>query len=192
MTEKPKLELVDTPTDSVFDDIEAVRKTATIKVTRRVVAVNVAVGKPKNNIFFRCHPDPAMSLDASVLVGPEGSDDFYFVAPVMLKHHAVLPRLRKVTIAIVYSWPGGAISLWPVPSDEEHRIACWKSARTAFERFDQNGDGRITAAEYKSAMAQLGDPYVTETVAQAVINAHDGNGDGELTFDEFWASQNKA
>ena len=134
MTEKPKLELVDTPTDSVFDDIEALRKTATIKVTRRVVAVNVAVGKPKNNIYFRCHPDPAMSLDASVLVGPEGSDDFYFVAPVMLKHHVVLPRLRKVTIAIVYSWPGGAISLWPVPSDEEHRIACWKSARTAFER----------------------------------------------------------
>ena len=68
-----------------------------------------------------------------MLVGPEGSDDFYFVVPVMLKHHAVLPRLRKVTIAIVYSWPGGAISLWPVPSVEEHRIACWKSARTAFE-----------------------------------------------------------
>ncbi|MET9591578.1 EF-hand domain-containing protein [Streptomyces sp. NPDC047737] len=67
-----------------------------------------------------------------------------------------------------------------------------ESARKAFERFDQNGDGSITAAEYKSAMAQLGDPYVTETVAQAVINAHDGNGDGELTFDEFWASQNKA
>ena len=37
MTDKPKLELVDSPTDSVFDDIEALRKTATIKVTRRVV-----------------------------------------------------------------------------------------------------------------------------------------------------------
>ncbi|MFH9267008.1 MULTISPECIES: EF-hand domain-containing protein [unclassified Streptomyces] len=67
-----------------------------------------------------------------------------------------------------------------------------ESARTAFERFDRDGDGLITANEYKSAMAQLGDPFVTETVAQAIINSHDGNGDGMLTFDEFWASQNKA
>lgn len=66
-----------------------------------------------------------------------------------------------------------------------------ESARTAFERFDRDGDGLITANEYKSAMAQLGDPFVTETVAQAIINAHDTNGDGLLTFDEFWASQNK-
>ena len=66
MTEKAKLELVDSPPDSVFDDIEALRKTATIKVSRRVVPVNVSVGKPKNNVYFRCHPDPAMSLDASV------------------------------------------------------------------------------------------------------------------------------
>ncbi|MFJ5222222.1 EF-hand domain-containing protein [Streptomyces sp. NPDC088400] len=62
-------------------------------------------------------------------------------------------------------------------------------ARKAFERFDADGDGRITAAEYKSAMAQLGDFHVTETVAQAVINSHDGNGDGLLTFDEFLASR---
>ncbi|MBT2901187.1 MULTISPECIES: EF-hand domain-containing protein [unclassified Streptomyces] len=67
-----------------------------------------------------------------------------------------------------------------------------ESARTAFERFDRDGDGLITANEYKSAMAQLGDPFVTETVAQAIINAHDANGDGLLTFDEFWASRNKA
>ena len=66
-TEKPKLELVDNAPDSMFDDLEALRKTATIKVSRRVVPVNVSVGKPKNNIYFRCHPDPAMSLDASML-----------------------------------------------------------------------------------------------------------------------------
>ncbi|WP_434600555.1 EF-hand domain-containing protein [Streptomyces sp. A5-4] len=64
-------------------------------------------------------------------------------------------------------------------------------ARKTFARYDVNGDGLISAVEYKSVMAQLGDPYVTETVAQAVINAHDSNGDGKLTFDEFWASRNK-
>ena len=119
--------------DSIFDDIETLRKSATLKVTRRVVTTNVVVGKPKNNVFFRCHPDPEMSLDASVLIGAEGSDDFYFVVPSMLNHHVILPRLRKVTIAVVYGWPGGNVSLWPVPNVEETRIACWKSARDAFE-----------------------------------------------------------
>ncbi|WP_127355100.1 EF-hand domain-containing protein [Actinacidiphila soli] len=62
-----------------------------------------------------------------------------------------------------------------------------ESARTAFERYDLDGDGYITAAEYKKVMAELGDPYVSETVAQAVIAAKDSNEDGLLTFEEFWA-----
>jgi hypothetical protein len=130
---KPEIKLVETAPDSVFDDIETLRKTATLKVSRRVVAVNVAVKKPPNNCYFRCHPAPEMSLDASILIGSEGSDDYYFVTPFMLNHHVVLPRLRRVTIAVVYTWPGGAISLWPVPMVEETRVACWKSARAAYE-----------------------------------------------------------
>ncbi|WP_431042064.1 EF-hand domain-containing protein [Streptomyces sp. P1-3] len=63
-----------------------------------------------------------------------------------------------------------------------------EAAKKAFERFDVDGDGFITAAEYKSVMAQLGDPYVTETVAQALINSRDTDGDGLLSFEEFWAS----
>ncbi|WP_328396198.1 EF-hand domain-containing protein [Streptomyces sp. NBC_00390] len=67
-----------------------------------------------------------------------------------------------------------------------------EEARKAFERYDLNGDGLITAAEYKSVMAQLGDFNVTETVAEAVIRTKDANGDGQLTFDEFWTSLNQA
>jgi len=71
-------------------------------------------------------------------------------------------------------------------------VADIEAARKAFERYDLDGDGLITATEYKSVMAQLGDFNVTEPVAEAVIRTKDANGDGRLTFDEFWASLNKA
>ncbi|MFI6092799.1 EF-hand domain-containing protein [Streptomyces sp. Je 1-332] len=66
-----------------------------------------------------------------------------------------------------------------------------EEARKTFERFDADGDGFITAAEWKSAMAQMGDFYVTETVAEAVIGTKDTDKDKRLSFDEFWASLNK-
>jgi hypothetical protein len=41
---KPDIKLVEPPVpESVFDDVEALRKVATLKVSRRVVPVNVAV-----------------------------------------------------------------------------------------------------------------------------------------------------
>ncbi|MCZ0981365.1 EF-hand domain-containing protein [Streptomyces diastatochromogenes] len=67
-----------------------------------------------------------------------------------------------------------------------------ESARRAFNKFDVNGDGFITAAEYKHVMAELGDFNVTETVAEAIINKRDDNGDGVLSWDEFWAHYTKA
>src|SRR5262249_9107538 len=112
---KRDIKLVEGSPDSVFDDIERLRKTATLKDSRKVVPVTVRVGKPANNVYFRVHPEPGWSLDCSVIVGDGGSDDFYFVTPSMLNHHTILPRLRKVSIVTVYTWPSGAISLWPVP-----------------------------------------------------------------------------
>ena len=66
-----------------------------------------------------------------------------------------------------------------------------EEARKAFAKLDIDGDGRVTASEYKAVMAQLGDYHVTETVAQAIIKAKDANGNGKLSFEEFWASLNK-
>lgn len=66
-----------------------------------------------------------------------------------------------------------------------------ENAKQVFARFDGNGDGFISAAEYTKAMAELGDPYVTEPVAQALINKADTSKDGVLSFDEFWAIQNR-
>ncbi|MCZ0209081.1 EF-hand domain-containing protein [Streptomyces achromogenes] len=66
-----------------------------------------------------------------------------------------------------------------------------EEARKQFQRIDADGDGFITAAEFKSALAQQGDWNVTDTVAEAIIKSRDLNGDKVLSFDEFWAYLNK-
>lgn len=66
-----------------------------------------------------------------------------------------------------------------------------EEARKQFERIDGDGDGFITAAEFKSALAQGGDWNVTESVAEAIIKSRDLNGDKVLSFDEFWSYLNK-
>ncbi|MDX3239595.1 EF-hand domain-containing protein [Streptomyces sp. ME03-5709C] len=64
-----------------------------------------------------------------------------------------------------------------------------EAAKKAFTRFDVDGDGLITASEYASVMAQLGDFNVTASMAESLIGAVDGNGDGKISWDEFWAAQ---
>ncbi|AOR31985.1 hypothetical protein BFF78_13795 [Streptomyces fodineus] len=66
-----------------------------------------------------------------------------------------------------------------------------EEARKQFQRIDADGDGFITAAEFKTALAQEGDWNVTETVAAAIIKQRDLDGDKVLSFDEFWAYLNK-
>lgn len=66
-----------------------------------------------------------------------------------------------------------------------------EEARKQFERIDADGDGFITAAEFKSALAQGGDWNVTDTVAESIIKTRDLNGDKVLSFDEFWTYLNK-
>ncbi|MGW4561821.1 EF-hand domain-containing protein [Streptomyces sp. NPDC004561] len=66
-----------------------------------------------------------------------------------------------------------------------------EEARKEFQRIDVDGDGFITAAEFKSALAQGGDWNVTDTVAEAIIRTRDLNGDKVLSFDEFWTYLSK-
>ncbi|GAA2447255.1 EF-hand domain-containing protein [Streptomyces glaucus] len=66
-----------------------------------------------------------------------------------------------------------------------------EEARKQFERIDTDGDGFVTAAEFKAALAQGGDWNVTETVAEAIIASRDLDGDKLLSFDEFWTYLNK-
>ncbi|KUO14794.1 EF-hand domain-containing protein [Streptomyces dysideae] len=66
-----------------------------------------------------------------------------------------------------------------------------EEARKQFERIDTDGDGVITAAEFKTALAQEGDWNVTEAVAEVIIKTRDLNGDKVLSFDEFWTYLSK-
>ncbi|MEH0575526.1 MULTISPECIES: EF-hand domain-containing protein [Streptomyces] len=66
-----------------------------------------------------------------------------------------------------------------------------EEARKQFQRIDTDGDGFITAAEFKAALAQEGDWNVTESVAEAIIKSRDLNGDKVLSFDEFWTYLSK-
>ncbi|MFI6209667.1 EF-hand domain-containing protein [Streptomyces sp. NPDC051041] len=66
-----------------------------------------------------------------------------------------------------------------------------EEARKQFERIDTDGDGFVTAAEFKAALAQGGDWNVTEAVAEAIIASRDLDGDKLLSFDEFWTYLNK-
>jgi Ca2+-binding EF-hand superfamily protein len=70
-------------------------------------------------------------------------------------------------------------------------VADIEEARKQFQRIDTDGDGFITAAEFKTALAQQGDWNVTESVAEAIIKSRDLNGDKVLSFDEFWSYLNK-
>lgn len=70
-------------------------------------------------------------------------------------------------------------------------VADIEEARKQFERIDTNGDGFITAAEFKTALAQEGDWNVTESVAEVIIASRDLDGDKLLSFDEFWTYLNK-
>jgi Ca2+-binding EF-hand superfamily protein len=70
-------------------------------------------------------------------------------------------------------------------------VADIEQARKEFQRIDTDGDGFITPAEFKAALAQGGDWNVTESVAEAVIGERDLNGDKLLSFDEFWSHLNK-
>ncbi|MGP3988353.1 EF-hand domain-containing protein [Streptomyces sp. 3N207] len=61
-----------------------------------------------------------------------------------------------------------------------------EDARKTFDKFDRNGDGYVTPAEFQQAMVELGDRHYTVGLAEAIVNTRDGNGDGVLSFEEFF------
>jgi hypothetical protein len=104
-------------------------------VQRKPVLVNVSVDRPANNVYFRSHPDPEMTLEDTTVVRDTtiASKPFYYVVPAMRTHPKLIQGIRWVTIGLLSIWPGGGVQLWPVPNVNSKSLASAKSSRTAFE-----------------------------------------------------------
>jgi hypothetical protein len=130
---KPRLEVVGEtappPANSIFDDLDQLRKTSKLIVRRKTVLVNVSVDKPANNSHFRAHPE--WYLDDSTVVKDKDTGVFYFVQPSMRAYPKLAPRLRQVTLAAIAVWPADTVQIWPVPIGSNFKA--WKSARAAYE-----------------------------------------------------------
>ncbi|MFI5753953.1 EF-hand domain-containing protein [Streptomyces sp. NPDC051569] len=70
-------------------------------------------------------------------------------------------------------------------------MADTEALRAAFDEFDLDKDGQITAAEFRSVMAGLGDTTLSEAQAQALLDVADADGDGRMTWDEFVALRSR-
>lgn len=55
---------------------------------------------------------------------------------------------------------------------------------TTFAMLDRDGDGRVSATEFRELMATLGIEFTDETAARA-IEMMDSDGDGLVTLDEL-------
>ncbi|CAM5655861.1 MULTISPECIES: EF-hand domain-containing protein [Streptomyces] len=65
------------------------------------------------------------------------------------------------------------------------------AARKVFERYDLDGDGLVSADEYRKVVAELEGSEITESEARQLIDSLDANGDGQMSFEEFWAAMNR-
>ncbi|EXU68698.1 EF-hand domain-containing protein [Streptomyces sp. DSM 41524] len=61
------------------------------------------------------------------------------------------------------------------------------AARKVFDAYDLDADGQITAKEYQQVVAELRGEHLTDEQAQRFIDVLDTDGDGTMSFEEFWA-----
>ncbi|MDH6707795.1 MULTISPECIES: EF-hand domain-containing protein [unclassified Kitasatospora] len=66
-----------------------------------------------------------------------------------------------------------------------------EAIKAMFDRFDKDGDGKITPAEYALVANEMGDHDVTISMAEALIHTMDTDHDGVLTFAEFLAARRR-
>ena len=90
----------------------SLRKTSKLTVPRKAVLVNIAIDKPPNNSYFRCHRQ-LVADDAIVLRDAENTNwAFYYVVPLMPTHPKLAPRLSKLTLVLISTWASSCSIRW--------------------------------------------------------------------------------
>ncbi|XP_063954890.1 calmodulin-A-like [Lytechinus pictus] len=72
------------------------------------------------------------------------------------------------------------VGLLPTSDKEQDQ----EELKKAFQLFDKDGNGYISAAELKLAMTTLGEPLTDDEVAEMIANA-DIDQDGKINYGEF-------
>jgi len=189
MTVKPLLAVPEDDDDvSAIDpfDVDALRRLAPEALIADRVMLSVPVRKPKRDEFIRVHPDPAYSMDWTVLVHEtEMERQTYWVAPALLG--AVSANTRRARIFTVVS-KVGTLFLWPcfIPSDGRGQGRRWAEtalvaaaeAKTTWLKVTANtGAG---AYEIHKAKADFGDPVWPDEKFGDLLRLGFG---GEMTID---------
>ena len=95
----------------VFADMDKVRQEqADPLIGTEEVLVNVAVRRPKSGEFFRCHPDPDMSMPVSVF---DDRDDqvVYYVMPEL---RPLMGEQVRQAMLVTCINQAGVVFLWPI------------------------------------------------------------------------------
>ena len=81
----------------------------------------------------------------------------------------------------------GRIEFWEFATLMAHKMGDTNPEKTlhaAFQVFDANGDGTISAGELRGVMREMGEP-LTESDIDNVLAGIDRNGDGKVDYEEF-------
>jgi hypothetical protein len=166
MTEpKPKPTVFPPETADFFTDLEAIRlsDTDSAGIGTREILNRVPVRKPRRDEFFRCHPDPALSLAVTIYADHNEQDEVYFVAPAM--RGALAEDLRPVLLQLAIA-RSGVLFIWPltIPSDDNPLGRSWhESARKAAEIAKTRwirivADKSLSGYRVREAEGKLGEP----------------------------------
>jgi hypothetical protein len=132
---RPVAAEVESNTKTFFADLEKVRLTPedSGEIATREVLVRVPVRRPTKLEFFRCHPDPAMSLAVTIFVDRDEPDDAYFVAPSM--RGVLAEDIRPVLLQLAITRKGVLFILpLTLPTEANPLGRSWhESARKAAE-----------------------------------------------------------
>lgn len=74
--------------------------------------------------------------------------------------------------------------MMPAASRNEREENAEEEMREAFQIFDSDGNGNISADELRQIMANLGEKMTQEEVEEMVKEA-DIDGDGQINYEEF-------